>query len=345
MLRAALLASATMLCASIVGAREPEAASLGWVRLPGAESCPSAQALARTIEARIGRAVFVSPSQAELFIEARVERTRTGLAAHMQATRADGRRLGSRELSSAKTDCSELADELVLVIALTIDPDAELRPKDAPEPAPLPPPPRAECPSPAPAPRLEVKRVPLPVPVPGASEPRRWTGEARLGISATVGLLPGITPGLVAAGSVWIPGFVPVELSGSAWPEREVDVSGGGARFTLLTAELALCPASALGGLQAHFCGGIAAGSMRARAFGFDQSGEQAQALVMVTAKLRMSLPLGRLPFVSAGIGLESPVVRPRFYYTEASGSERDLHRVPPVGGSAEVGFGFHFSS
>ena len=47
--------------------------SLSWVRLPGAESCLAASELSTRVEAKLGRAVFVSPSVADLAIEARAE--------------------------------------------------------------------------------------------------------------------------------------------------------------------------------------------------------------------------------------------------------------------------------
>ena len=48
--------------------------SLSWVRLEGADQCIGAQELARRVEERVGRRVFVSASQAELSLEGHVER-------------------------------------------------------------------------------------------------------------------------------------------------------------------------------------------------------------------------------------------------------------------------------
>src|SRR5262245_9058418 len=55
-------------------ARAQRTSSLGWVRLAGAEQCIATQQLAQRVEQRVGRAVFVSASQADLAIEGRVER-------------------------------------------------------------------------------------------------------------------------------------------------------------------------------------------------------------------------------------------------------------------------------
>jgi hypothetical protein len=43
--------------------RGPRASSLSLVRMQGADSCPSPLAIARIIEERVGRNVFVAPSE------------------------------------------------------------------------------------------------------------------------------------------------------------------------------------------------------------------------------------------------------------------------------------------
>lgn len=326
-------------------AREPETAALGWVRLEGAEGCPSAQALAQAIDARIGRRALVSPAQADLFVEAHARRSPDGkLEAVIKTTRADGSAVGTRELVSAETTCERLGEELALVIAVTIDPDAALGPP--PEPPAAAPEKPAECPArPAPSPEIRVverERVVVREP-PAPAEP--WRLETRLAVTGSVGLLPGIGPGLSAAVGAAAPGFVALEATGRAWLERSAEVEGGGARFTLLAAGLAACPRTRLGPAFAHFCGGVTAGSMRARGFGFDDSSEQARALVLVTAGARLSLLLSPALFVFGGAQVEGAVVRPRFFFEDAAGNQRDVHRVPPVGGTGELGLGLTFSS
>ncbi len=340
--------AAALFVASASLAREPETAALGWVRLSGAESCVSAHELAKDIEARIGRRVLVSASRADLLIEAHVAPLQpTGFSAKIRTTRSDGSLVGVRGLSSEKPNCNELGEKAVLVIALTIDPDAKLKPAGAPAPAPAPAPAEA-TPTPTPKTKPEVKvvvrreRVLVPV---AEKKTEPWTGEGRLALSASFGLLPVVTPGLLAAANLTPPGFPAIEVSGGAWLEREADVEGGGARFTLLSAGLALCPSTAVGPFRGHFCAGLTAGSMRARGFGFDETEDQAEPLVLVTGGARLSLPLGDAFFTSVGLRLEGAVVRPRFFFQQANGQEIDVHRVPPVGASTELGFGFLFSS
>ncbi len=51
----------------------PRTSSLSWIRLPGADACVSTQDLARDVEARLRRPVFVSPAQADVSVEGHIE--------------------------------------------------------------------------------------------------------------------------------------------------------------------------------------------------------------------------------------------------------------------------------
>jgi hypothetical protein len=262
----------------------------------------------------------------------------------IKTTRADGSPVGTRELESKEPTCDRLGEEVALVIAVTIDPDAALgSPPETPAPAPPKPAACPACPTPKPEIRvIEREKVVVREP-PAPAEP--WQLEARLAATGSVGLLPGFSPGLATAVGVTPPGFVPLEATGRAWLERSAEVESGGARFTLLAAGLAACPRTRVRPAFAHFCGGVTAGSMRARGFGFDDSSEQAKALVLVTAGLRLSLPISSAVFVFGGAQIEGAVVRPRFFYTDAAGDQHDVHRVPPLGGTGELGLGLTFSS
>jgi hypothetical protein len=302
--------------------------------------------LAEKIEARVGREVLVPPGDAELLIEAHARGRPNGvLEAVIRTSRADGSEVGVRELTSDQRDCVELGDKIALVVAVTIDPDAALA-----EPGPEPATQSAREPQPAPAParrpeiRVVIERERVIVREPDTPA-RPWELESRVAATGSIGLLPGLTPGLLAAFGVMPPGFPLVELTGQAWFEREAEAEGGGANFTLLAAGLSVCPSVDFGAWRSHFCGGLTGGSMRAHGFGFDDSREQARALVLVTAGLRASIDLGPTWFVFGGARIEAAVVRPRFFYEDAAGDEQDVHRVPPVGAMGELGIGLTFSS
>ena len=63
-----------VLAAARAHALDPAAPGLNWVRLPGAESCIAAQALAARIEERVGRVLFVTIAEAGLSVDGSVRR-------------------------------------------------------------------------------------------------------------------------------------------------------------------------------------------------------------------------------------------------------------------------------
>ena len=202
-------------------------ASLGWVRLPGAESCPSAQAIAQATESALGREAFVSAADAALAIEGRVEPRDGGFRATLGVSDAAGASAGERvvEIDGA---CDGLLDPLSIALAILVDPDAE----------PVTPPP----PPPPPDPIVIHDRVEVPVEV--RSPP--WRLELDLG-----GLFDlGATPFASGGGELFVfltpPGFVPIGLHGWIVPFSRADYVEGGAsqHVDQLTAwaGLSICP-------------------------------------------------------------------------------------------------------
>src|SRR5207249_5003 len=110
-------------------------------------------ALARSVEERLGRHVFVSAAEADVSVEGRIEKraAHATSAWHAVITIRDskGALLGTRELDRTDPSCASMNEPLALVIAVMIDPEAKL----SSTPTPIPP-----APAPAPAP------VPVPAP-------------------------------------------------------------------------------------------------------------------------------------------------------------------------------------
>jgi len=331
--------------AGSAAAAEPTTASLSWVRLPGSESCVPAQSLARDVEKHLGKSVFVSPSIAGLVIEGRVESDENGgFTATLHATRADGTDLGVRTLASQPGEaCRSLDENLALVLALMIDPDAVARAREV-NAAPPPSPPPSSPPPKPPPPRVVIKteRVLVPVERPEPDEP--WTGEARAALTVSGGVLPGAALGFLASGQVDPPGFWPIELTGYGWTEREAEVAGGGATFSMMAASLSACPSTSVtDSLRATACVGFLGGALRARGFGFDQVNEGTKPVVALVSSLRLALDVSGPLFVSGGMGLHAAVVRPRYLLNEPDGSERDVFQMAAVGGIGEIGLGLRF--
>src|SRR3954449_1410826 len=75
--------------------------SLAWVRLDGAESCIAGSALARSVEERLRRKVFVSASDADISVEGSIgPAAKGGFRAVLRVTAKDGTILGTREVET-----------------------------------------------------------------------------------------------------------------------------------------------------------------------------------------------------------------------------------------------------
>ena len=75
---AALLGSVLLFASSPAAAQTGRTSSLSWLRMPGADACIATQALARSVEERLGRHVFVSASAADVSVEGRIEKRGKG---------------------------------------------------------------------------------------------------------------------------------------------------------------------------------------------------------------------------------------------------------------------------
>ena len=342
---ASLVAVAFTSSAREASAQQEVTASLSWVRLPGSEQCIPTQALARSVEEILQKRVFVSPSIAGLTIEGRVEPLEQGgWLATVRTTEANGKDLGVRTLQTEPGQpCRSLDDNLALVLALTIDPDAVARWSAAR--APAPPVPKQEPPPPPPT-RVVVQKERVYVPVVAKPPPREEpvTGEARVAATLSAGVVPGAALGLLASGRLDLPSFLPIELTGYGWPDREAQASEGGATISMFAVSLAACPQMELAGsVWATACAGVAGGALRARGFGFDHVNEGTKPVVAVVPSLRLAWAFYGPLFASAGAGLHAAVVRPRYVVHEPDGTKRDVFQMAPVGGIGEIGIGMRF--
>jgi hypothetical protein len=141
-----LIAVALALSASawLAGVAEDERVHLVVLRDEEAASCPDEEELAARVRARIGSEPFRLDREGR---ELRVGLARDGrgLRARVALFSKSGHRIGRRELTGA-ADCRALADDLVLAVAIAIDPLLLVRRR--------PEPPEPTAPSPAPAPEV-----------------------------------------------------------------------------------------------------------------------------------------------------------------------------------------------
>jgi hypothetical protein len=314
--------------------------SLSWVRLPGAESCIGARSLAQAVERRLNRRLLVSAAQADVSVEGRIERTAQpdGWHAVVTISSGEGGALGTRELRSTAASCDAVNEELTLIIAVMIDPEAALS-AGAPAQPPLSPlvPPSAP-------PRVVVHRVLVPVPAPRPAPPVPWRAGVEVGPITSLGLLPEPGAGLVIRGRIRPPGFWSFQLGGILWLPSEAAQGGLGSRFTMAQGFLNACPIAGKAlGIELAACAGVQIGAVRVGGFGFDLSDQHEQPVVNAHLEGRFTRRLVGPLGVSAGLGVLIPAIRDRFFYRERDQSRREVFRMSPVAGSLDAALGLEF--
>jgi len=298
--------------------------------MPGAESCVSTQALARAVEARLHRPVFVSAARADLSVEGSVEPIADppGWRATVRVRDEHGTLLGEREIAIQGPSCGDLGEPVALVIALMIDPDADLTGEPEAQPDPTPPP----------ATRVEVRRETVFVPVPPEERPPSWRFEGGAGVVTGRGHLPFPSVG-AGAGAVLEPlSFPAIEAHGAVWRAAQPD--GSSADIRRWDGGLTLCPLArtmSAGGYA--LCGGGQAALMSSRSVRGDaNTGTYVVPELVVLG--RGSLVIIE-PFVLRfGLSVFVPLRRPSFYETQAS---EPVFRSDWIGTVADFGLGLRF--
>lgn len=354
------LASLLALAGALAGgdaraADAPRVASLGWVRLPGAESCVGPPELASMVERRLGRAVFVSAAQAGLHVEAHVapmtpalppRDARTfdlppladtaGFRAHISISDAGGALLGTRELEAPRAGCRALDEQLALVIALLIDPDAALAP-------------RAPSPKPRAPKRVIVERILAPdsTPLPPPAKP--WKADLAVGASVSAGLVPKAGIALSLRGEIVPPSFVPIEIGADLTRDAAAFAPGSatkGATLSLAYGTIGVCPLVwEHGATRVRGCLDLGAGSIRSVGSGFSgvNGAGQEQPVIHGAAAGRVSHRLVGPLELGVGLGLLVPFRRARFFYVDAAGDQQELYRMAPVAGLIDATVGLSF--
>jgi hypothetical protein len=324
-------------------AAEARTSSLSWLRMPGTDTCIATQALARSVEERLGRRVFVSAAEADVSVEGRIE-ARAGTAAgwHAVITVRDskGALVGTRELDRVGTDaCDAMSEPLALVIAVMIDPDARLGTK------PEPPPPALTLPSPA-APVPEPLAAPSSPPLPPRREdPWRFEGDAYA--SVVSGVAPKVALGAGVAGILFLPG-VPLGLRGSAnlYLPATAERDRARASFDLFHLGGALCPTLRRTAMTLLLCFGGHLGVLRSHPETSGAFIEEKTAIVWnAVTEGRVSLPIVAPFAVTAGLSAVLPIARPTFEYTshDPAIGRNSLHEVSAFAFAADAGIGFFF--
>jgi len=338
--------------------------ALHWVRGPGAEVCIPPAELAQALEARFGAPIFASATDAELAVEGYIAATETGYHVLLQVSDREGHVLGSRTLDSPHANCRALDEALILVIVLTLDPEAGLlgsgialpdevqaRLDDALS--------RLDH-------AIENGQVPAqgepvaakPAPKPRHARPPGPKPHARWSLGALGGLSFGATPSLSWLAGLRAgfqpPGLPLFELSAlmigpstdaverTQPDDPEVDLTGS-AEIGAWAAALGLsvCTPRALKPrFRVSLCGGLEAGVTRAWGEGFIHETSQLFPHVALSAAGALEVPLGRRWMLGLELGGLVPFTRPEFVYETALGANRSVFVTSAVIGRTLLSLG-----
>ncbi|HEX7664300.1 MAG TPA: hypothetical protein VF407_07320 [Polyangiaceae bacterium] len=305
--------------------------SLSWVRLPGTESCLPAAELSTRVEAKVGRAVFVSPSVADIAIEARAEKSPEGVRIVVQGTARDGDVLGTRELGGK--DCKSLEDSLVLVVALMVDRDAK---PAATAPPPSPP---AVPPPPPPVVTKEVHEIREIHDAPPPSE--SWKLDAMSAFELAIGRTPNVAPSVSAGILAEPPHFVPIELGVYVVPHDSAEDGAHRVSVSVVAADVGVCPRRPVGTrLRLGACVGARLGSYRAEGDGFVTSSAQTSFLADARVTPRAEIDLVGPLFVFGDAGISFALQRQHVFFADSNGTSATLVDRPLVGADFGLGFG-----
>lgn len=282
MVRSLVVCSAllTIVATSAVRAQDARArAAWSYDRGVGAGACPDDDALRTAIATRLGYTPF-DPA-AEMRVRVSIAAADGGLAARIDVERPD-RPPGTRELTSTDPDCHELADALVLAVALAIDPAALAERAEPANEEPTEETTAAPAPATAPAPAG-------PSTAPAAvrpSAPLRVAGSA--GGTLAIGALPAPALGLVLAFDLGWPAFR-VGLGARAYPGASTDVEGGSVDAALYAVELVPCARVAI----AYGCGVLSIGVVAGGASGLAETRSTTSAYAAAGVRAGVEIPLG----------------------------------------------------
>jgi hypothetical protein len=329
--------AAAAVALSILFAKEARAtgertSSLAWVRLPGAETCIAAPALAQRVEERLGRKVFVGASDADITLEGTIgPQSPSGYRASLRVTDRDGKVLGTREVETRSAKCDAIDTKLALVVSVLIDPDAEEAPPPAPVPPPEPPPPQV----------VEKERVVV-VHEPAPEAPREgWRAEIAIGGTGTVGLQPNVGLGFAPEVAIFPPSFFAVLVSGGVSLPTDVPAERGATiEGSLAHGAIAFCPLRLdRGALRGLACAGALVGALRSRGVGFDTTASSSSLTAGPTASGRVSYAFAGPVVAIFGAGVVVPLAHAELAYRTTSG-ESSVFRTAAVAGTADLGIG-----
>jgi hypothetical protein len=316
---------------------QPVSTALHWVRLPGAETCPDGAALARLVDARLGRPTFTAPSRAVRLLEGRIgPRASTPGWEVVITSYVDGARTGTRTLLAARADCAAVAPTLGLVLTLLADPDA-CGDGACGDPHALPGVGEATAPA--------VLRLLAAAPTPAPLMPPRTRWTVYLGGGAA--LLNVLPSGAVSAAALWRPRAGPlaveVGLSGLVPFGGAPDAPGAVAVRAYGGLVQALGCVSPFDDLRLSACVGLTGGLLHVTALGPVDAQDQLDPVLAGVARVAVQASLGERWVVRVAPSLVVPLRWPRHVVAVDGDAPREVQRPGAAGVSLEASVGWRF--
>ncbi|MBW2524324.1 MAG: hypothetical protein JRI23_09125, partial [Deltaproteobacteria bacterium] len=155
-------------------------------------------------------------------------------------------------------------------------------------------------------------------------------------------LLPGFALGARLSLGAVPPGFAPVHLGVTLWPEVETTEGDRGGSFSAWHGGLSVCPTLAANSTAGiGLCLGAEAGAMSATGVGLDYTHTPMRLIVHGHADIAAWVRLGGPFSLGLQAGAAVPFVRPRFVYTGETGTPVEVHRPWPVVPQGGLSLGF----
>jgi hypothetical protein len=188
------------------------------------------------------------------------------------------------------------------------------------------------------------ERPPITIPMETMAPRIPWRFEPTLGGEAAIGFLPGLALGGRLTIAVEPPRLWRIEMGGTIWQERDAESGPGGARLSMWTLDLAICPLSIeQKALNAWACLAQRAGTVRAEGVGFDRDASQKDTFLAAGGRFGATWAFASPFVIHAAFGLEAPLVRLAFVYRDAQGDIGSVYRMSPVAGTLGLGIGARF--
>jgi hypothetical protein len=332
------------------------APALHWVRGQGAETCVEPRGLSEIVETLLS-APLVRGAEAAHSIEGIVERSAQGFHVALRLVGARGELLGTRTLDQPGESCSALAQPVAFVIAMMIDPEVvahglppellKMLGEEAPEQKLLaelerePPRPVA---LPARDQNVRAESTPAPKTAAGSEATAPYVLSVALGAAVLASPRAAPTGQLLATRRV---GRL-VSLGAFAWGGAQLGVErvreGRGFRLAMFSASALLCvggPADPRLVLAACVGPGLWLRHASGSGIGEDRRTTllQAEGVAVLHTRVRVR----RQWILSALVGVEVPLSRPRLTYLRAEGERAEIYDFSPVTLSFGIGPSYEF--